>query len=141
MSGARIAQAISRFSVQGSIPLPSEYFQHTLGFETNIRIAFQIDEAGAERSPPTFAEVAADGVLAIVAGSDTTATTLSTLFWALLSHPTAYRRLQAEVDRYYPPGEDAVSTVHHPRMNYLNAVMCVLLLFLTLNIVKMIPFQ
>lgn len=89
----------------------------------NVCVTFQIDEAGVERSPPTLAEVAADGVLAIVAGSDTTATTLSSLFWALLSHPTAYRRLQAEVDRYYPPGEDAASTAHHPRMNYLNAVM------------------
>ena len=83
----------------------------------------QIDEAGVERSPPTFAEVASDGVLAIVAGSDTTATVLSSLFWALLTHPTAYRRLQAEVDRYYPPGEDALSTAHHPHMKYLNSVM------------------
>lgn len=86
-------------------------------------MTLQIDEAGVERSPPTFAEVAVDGVLAIVAGSDTTATTLSSLFWALLSHPTAYRRLQAEVDRYYPPGEDASSTTHHLQMKYLNAVM------------------
>ncbi|KAH0833285.1 cytochrome P450 [Lanmaoa asiatica] len=92
------------------------------GFETEFTMTSQIDEAGVERSPPTFAEVASDGVLAIVAGSDTTATTLSTLFWALLSHPTSYRRLQAEVDRYYPPGEDALSIAHHSQMNYLNAV-------------------
>jgi hypothetical protein len=84
-----------------------------------------IDEAGVERSPPTFAEVASDGVLAIVAGSDTTATILSSLFWALLTHPTAYRRLQAEVDHYYPPGEDALSTAHHPQMKYLSSVMWV----------------
>ncbi|KIK41727.1 hypothetical protein CY34DRAFT_24266 [Suillus luteus UH-Slu-Lm8-n1] len=85
---------------------------------------YLIDEAGLERhsSPPTFAEVASDGVLAIVAGSDTTATTLSSLFLSLLRHPQAYYRLQAEVDRFFPPGEDVYSTVHHPHMSYLNAV-------------------
>jgi cytochrome P450 len=90
--------------------------------------SLQIDEAGLERhsSPPTFAEVASDGVLAIVAGSDTTATTLSCLFWFLLSNPQAYLRLQAEVDDFFPPGEDILSTAHHPEMSYLNAVMRVL---------------
>ena len=101
----------------------------------------QIDEAGVERSPPTFAEVASDGVLAIVAGSDTTATILSSLFWALLSHPTAYRRLQAEIDRYYPPGEDALSTAYHPEMQYLNAVMWAVPPFITPNIVNTSPLQ
>lgn len=87
--------------------------------------SLQIDEAGLENhsSPPTLAEVASDGVLAIVAGSDTTATTLSSLFWFLLSNPQTYLRLQAEVDRFFPPGEDILSTVHHPHMSYLNAVM------------------
>ncbi|KAG2147601.1 cytochrome P450 [Suillus clintonianus] len=85
---------------------------------------YLIDEAGLERhtSPPTFAEVASDGVLAIVAGSDTTATTLSSLFLSLLKHPQTYYRLQAEVDSFFPPGEDILSTAHHPRMSYLNAV-------------------
>lgn len=85
---------------------------------------YLIDEAGLERhtSPPTFAEVASDGVLAIVAGSDTTATTLSSLFLSLLSHPQTYYRLQAEVDSFFPPGEDLLSTAHHPHMSYLNAV-------------------
>ncbi|KAF8442381.1 cytochrome P450 [Boletus edulis BED1] len=96
--------------------------RRTQGSQSKDLFHYLIDEAGVERSPPTFAEVASDGVLTIVAGSDTTATTLSSLFWALLSHPTAYRRLQAEVDRYYPPGEDASSTTHHPQMQYLNAV-------------------
>jgi len=91
----------------------------------------QIDEPGLERhsSPPTLAEVASDGVLAIVAGSDTTATTLSCLFWFLLNNPQAYQRLQAEVDRFFPPGEDLLSTAHHPHMTYLNAVMQVLCCF------------
>lgn len=73
--------------------------------------------------------MASDGVLAIVAGSDTTATTLSSLFLSLLRNPQAYYRLQAEVDRFFPPGEDVYSTVHHPHMSYLNAVMHVLNFF------------
>ncbi|KAH7884698.1 cytochrome P450 [Phlebopus sp. FC_14] len=92
------------------------------GSQSKDLFHYLIDEAGVERSPPTFAEVASDGVLAIVAGSDTTATVLSSLFWALLRNPIAYRRLQVEVDKYYPPGEDALSTAHHSQMNYLNAV-------------------
>ncbi|KIK98681.1 hypothetical protein PAXRUDRAFT_31013 [Paxillus rubicundulus Ve08.2h10] len=96
--------------------------RHHQGSQSKDLFHHLIDEAGIERCPPTFAEVASDGVLAIVAGSDTTATTLSSLFWALLDNPTAYRRLQEEIDRYYPPGEDAVSTAHHQQMNYLNAV-------------------
>ncbi|OJA16411.1 hypothetical protein AZE42_05499 [Rhizopogon vesiculosus] len=95
------------------------------GSQSKDLFHYLIDEAGLERhsSPPTFAEVASDGVLAIVAGSDTTATTLSCLFWFLLSNPQTYRRLQAEVDRFFPPGEDLLSTVHHPHMSYLDAVM------------------
>ncbi|KIJ62772.1 hypothetical protein HYDPIDRAFT_41487 [Hydnomerulius pinastri MD-312] len=92
------------------------------GSQSKDLFHYLIDEEGVERSPPTFGEVASDGVLAIVAGSDTTATTLSSLFWALMENPATYRRLQAEVDHYYPPGEDALSTAHHSQMNYLNAV-------------------
>ena len=47
--------------------------------------------------------VTSDAVLAIVAGSDTTATTLANVFFYLMSNPEAYKRLQAEVDKYYPP--------------------------------------
>ncbi|KAG1747161.1 cytochrome P450 [Suillus paluster] len=98
--------------------------RRTQGSQSKDLFHYLIDEAGLERhsSPPTFAEVASDGVLAIVAGSDTTATTLSSLFWSLLSNPETYLRLQAEVDRFFPPGEDSLSTVHHPQMSYLNAV-------------------
>ncbi|KAF9223441.1 cytochrome P450 [Gyrodon lividus] len=97
-------------------------FRRSQGSQSKDLFHHLIDEAGFERSPPTFGEVASDGVLAIVAGSDTTATTLSSLFWALLDNPTAYRRLQEEIDHYYPPGEDALSTAHHQQMNYLSAV-------------------
>ena len=67
--------------------------------------------------------VISDGALAIVAGSDTTASVLSNLFWLLLRHPQYYKRLQEEVDKFYPPGENALDPKHHPNMPYLESVM------------------
>lgn len=36
-----------------------------------------------------------------------------------------YARLQAEVDKFYPPGENALDPRHQKDMPYLEAVMCV----------------
>ncbi|KAI0964040.1 hypothetical protein AcW1_000956 [Taiwanofungus camphoratus] len=80
------------------------------------------NEDGAEEVSPPLAQVVAEGQLAVLAGSDTTASVLTSMFWCLLSHPAAYKRLQAEVDAYYPPGENALDTKHHADMPYLNAV-------------------
>ena len=70
--------------------------------------------------------VVSDGALALIAGSDTTMTVLSALFWGVLSHSKVYNRLREEVDKFYPPGEDSTSAEHHPQMVYLEAVMYVL---------------
>ena len=64
-----------------------------------------------------------DGLLAIGAGADTTASVLSNTFWLLLSHPQYYKRLQEEVDRFYPPGEDSLDPKYHTQMPFLEAVM------------------
>ncbi|KAJ7638131.1 cytochrome P450 [Mycena rosella] len=78
-----------------------------------------IDEAGLEATPPSSAQVTSDGGLAIVAGSETTSTTLSHAFFLLLCNPTAYRRLQAEVD---DPKRDTWVPASQAHMPYLNAV-------------------
>ena len=67
--------------------------------------------------------VISDAVLAIVAGADTTATTLNNVFFHLISSPGVYSRLQKEVDKYYPPGENALDLKHYAHMVYLDAVM------------------
>ena len=67
--------------------------------------------------------VISDGILALVAGSDTTTVVLSNALWLLLRHPDAYRRLQAEVDKFYPPGENSLDGKHLNEMYYLEAVM------------------
>ncbi len=66
-----------------------------------------------------------DGILAVVAGADTVSSAMTSIFHCLLTHPETYRRLQEEVDRFYPPGEDACDSRPHREMTYLQAVMCV----------------
>ncbi|RDX41687.1 high nitrogen upregulated cytochrome P450 monooxygenase 2 [Lentinus brumalis] len=72
--------------------------------------------------PVPIQQLVDDGVLAIIAGADTTSSAMTTIVYCLLTHPDVYERLQAEVDKYYPSGEDALSTKHHREMPYLNAV-------------------
>ena len=64
-----------------------------------------------------------DGILAIVAGSDTASSALTSLFACLLTHPETYAKLQQEVDKYYPKGEDPYNAKHYRDMTYLHAVM------------------
>ena len=72
---------------------------------------------------PPMQQLIDDGVLAIIAGADTTSSALTSLVYCLLTRADVYARLQAEVDKFYPAGEDALSTRHHREMVYLNAVM------------------
>ncbi|KAJ6475695.1 cytochrome P450 [Mycena vitilis] len=61
-------------------------------------------------------------VVAIIAGSDTTATVLSNAFFFLLSHPESYMRLQGEVDKAFPSSKEATDPALLSRLPYLNAV-------------------
>ena len=61
---------------------------------------------------------------AITAGSDTTSTVLSGLFYHLFSNRVAFDRLRVEVDSEFPPGEgEPFDTSKLAKMPYLNAVM------------------
>ncbi|TFK81541.1 cytochrome P450 [Polyporus arcularius HHB13444] len=75
-----------------------------------------------ERPSPPLQHLVNDGILAVVAGSDTSSSCLTSLFFLLLTHPETYAKLQAEVDRYYSAGEDPAETKHHRDMPYLHAV-------------------
>ena len=48
---------------------------------------------------------------------------LAHTIYGILSNPDVYKRLQAEIDAYFPPGENAMDTSKHPDMPWLNAVM------------------
>ena len=54
---------------------------------------------------------------------------LCNLFYSVLSNPEIYKRLQAEVDHFYPRGEDSLDPKHHTEMPYMEAVMYVVARF------------
>ncbi|KAH7141644.1 cytochrome P450 67 [Dactylonectria macrodidyma] len=61
-----------------------------------------------------------DAMLIVVAGSDTTAASLTCLFLELAIHPEKYRTLQTEVDKYFS-GTDAPDHVSLTKLPYLQA--------------------
>ncbi|KAI9445850.1 high nitrogen upregulated cytochrome P450 monooxygenase 2 [Lactarius psammicola] len=73
-----------------------------------------------ESERPSPADVAKDGLLAIIAGSDTTASVLTAALYYLLRNPEAYERLQAEVDGAFPSGEEPLNTMTLSQMEWLN---------------------
>lgn len=79
------------------------------------------DDAGLERRSPSEADILSDGTLAIVAGTDTIKTTLSAIFYHLLSNPTCYQHLQNEVDRVFPNPDDPMDFKKLSDMKYLEA--------------------
>lgn len=79
-----------------------------------------MDEDGVEIYPPS---VTADGMLAIIAGSKTSAIALSHVFYFLLRHPQCLQRLQKEIDDAFPRGDDPTHFTKQADMLYLNACM------------------
>ncbi|KAI0367398.1 high nitrogen upregulated cytochrome P450 monooxygenase 2 [Pilatotrama ljubarskyi] len=80
------------------------------------------EEDQPDRPSPPISRLVDDGVVAIVAGADTTSSTLTSIMFCLLTHPEAYKRLQEEIDRFYPPGDDPCDMKYHLEMHYLTAV-------------------
>ncbi|KAG9314406.1 cytochrome P450 [Chiua virens] len=70
-----------------------------------------------------FTLLASNSLLAIVAGSDTTATVLKNILFYLLTNPTYYARLRQEVDAAFPPTETSSLDLDIlPSLPFLNAV-------------------
>ncbi|KAI0267695.1 high nitrogen upregulated cytochrome P450 monooxygenase 2 [Gloeopeniophorella convolvens] len=66
-------------------------------------------------------KVAQQGVLAIIAGSDTTSTTSSALMYYLVQNPAAYERLQNEVDAAFPSADEPLDVSKLSELEWLNA--------------------
>ncbi|KZT08061.1 cytochrome P450 [Laetiporus sulphureus 93-53] len=80
-------------------------------------------ESSTEKERPAFPTIIASAAVAIVAGSDTTATALSSAMFFLCLQPTCYERLRDEVDTAFPLGKaEPTDSVKLAQMDYLNAV-------------------
>ena len=85
-------------------------------------LGWQNNEDLPNKVAPPMKHLVDDGILAVTAGSDTTASALTSIFFCLLTHPDTYASLQDEVDKFYPKDEDPLVTKHHQDMVYLHAV-------------------
>ncbi|KAF9543833.1 high nitrogen upregulated cytochrome P450 monooxygenase 2 [Agrocybe pediades] len=77
---------------------------------------------------PTYLPlVVSNATLAIIAGSDTTSTVLSNIFYYLIHHPEYMKRLKAEIDEHFPlsdtvHGTSAIELGKLGSMKFLNAI-------------------
>ena len=85
----------------------------------------QSGEEFPESERPTHDEVAQNGQLAIIAGSDTTSSVLAAVLYYLLCNPVAYEHLQAEVDGAFPSGEEPLDVTKLGQLEWLNGCMWV----------------
>ncbi|KAJ7614590.1 high nitrogen upregulated cytochrome P450 monooxygenase 2 [Mycena polygramma] len=84
-----------------------------------------LDEYSPSPQPPPLAEYASDAFLAVVAGSDTTATVLCSIFFYILSDLALFNRLRNEIDHVFPRNESqtvADYTSKLAQMPLLNAI-------------------
>ncbi|THH30118.1 hypothetical protein EUX98_g4053 [Antrodiella citrinella] len=80
----------------------------------------QNNEDGADLA---FHVVLDDAVLAVIAGSESTASAMSNALFFVMRDPDVYTKLKAEVDMHYPQGTNACDTRHYGKMVYLDAVL------------------
>ncbi|KAF7310073.1 hypothetical protein MIND_00380500 [Mycena indigotica] len=80
-----------------------------------------MDEDNHEKVKPPLHDVLVDGVLVIVAGSDTSSVALSYFIYQMMCHPELYARAQAEVDSVYPDAESALDSGRHDELKFLTA--------------------
>ena len=72
---------------------------------------------------PSHADIAQNGTLAIIAGSDTTSSVLTSIVYYLLLNPIAYKHLQEEVDSAFPSGEEPLDAMKLSQLEWLNGCM------------------
>lgn len=85
----------------------------------------QADEAGVEKTKVPVSEASKDAALAIIGGSDTTATAVCNFFVYMLTHRDVYDKLQRELDEVFPAGSDPTDLAKSAAMPYLTACMYV----------------
>ncbi|KAF5366924.1 hypothetical protein D9757_010825 [Collybiopsis confluens] len=79
------------------------------------------DQAGLENSKPAYEDTVADARVAILAGADTTVTSLAAFFYYMIRHPKEFALLREEIDRVYPSGSDATNVSKQSELVYASA--------------------
>lgn len=83
-----------------------------------------MDDSGANKDRPTEEEITSDGLTAMIAGYDTTASVLAAILYYVIGNTVVYERLQEEVDEYFQKTDISSSdTSKLAVLPYLNAVM------------------
>ncbi|KAK7452694.1 hypothetical protein VKT23_012095 [Stygiomarasmius scandens] len=95
--------------------------EHRISAGSNRRDLFHflIDEDGLEPVKPSKGTVISDALVSIIAGSDTTATTLVAIFHYLLLNPDCQARLRQEIESTFSNGEDPHDFTKLAHMSYL----------------------
>src|SRR6266404_6367635 len=106
-----------------------DLFYYLVSANNNSRIPFtnnhqhQSGEEGPESERPSVDDLVLEGVLAMVAGSDTVNSTLYCALYYLVCNPAVYMRLQEEVDDAFTSGEEPLDMMELSNMEWLNACM------------------
>ncbi|KAF7333636.1 hypothetical protein MSAN_02406600 [Mycena sanguinolenta] len=117
MAGKKESDALRKFALDQAKRRLQEGSIH------NDLFYYLMDAKRLDAKPQPLPLVISNATLAIVAGSDTSATVLSNTFFFLLSHPESYHRLQSEIDEAFPPGDkDPTDTALLSNLPYLTAV-------------------
>ncbi|KAL0573890.1 hypothetical protein V5O48_008062 [Marasmius crinis-equi] len=86
---------------------------------------YLLDEKNPNPRPISSDVYAAEATLAIVAGSDTTATSISCIFFYIVNDKPMFDRLRAEIDASFPPEQGVApheDTARLAALPFLNAV-------------------
>nr|BAL05078.1 cytochrome P450 [Phanerodontia chrysosporium] len=118
----KIPSVVRKVSEMRGMGISRAKMRYQQGSTSKDLFYYLSNEDGSEKVTPPPEVVTSDGALALVAGSDTTSSVLSNLFYCLLRDPVSYKRLQEEVDKFYPPGENSLDPRHINNMPFLEAV-------------------
>ncbi|OCK79910.1 cytochrome P450 [Lepidopterella palustris CBS 459.81] len=109
---AKGAEALFRFAaeqVKSRLPL---------GTSRKDAFSYLLGEDRVTRRSYNKQQIVLEALNLIIGGSDTTSSTLASVWYYLISHPSKYRRLQAEIDAH----DGALMHTHLSKFPYLNAV-------------------
>ncbi|KAK7678303.1 hypothetical protein QCA50_018651 [Cerrena zonata] len=92
-----------------------------LGTDTRDLYYYLMDEAGFENVKPRETDVLSDGITAIAAGSDTTATAITNTLYYLLKHPDVKTRLQRDIREAFSSSREVYDYAKSVKLPFLDA--------------------